>query len=79
VSWAYTHTERVRCGDLDAMKHLNDVVFLRYFETPRINHLNSVMDSHDPVHRVSPARPRRLRDESGRTMPIPDALKERLR
>ena len=35
MSWAHTHTERVRFGDLDAMKHLNNVVFLRYFETAR--------------------------------------------
>ena len=31
--WAYPHVERVRFGDLDAMRHLNNVVFLRYFET----------------------------------------------
>jgi acyl-CoA thioesterase FadM len=33
MSWAHTHIERVRFGDLDALKHLNNVVFLRYFET----------------------------------------------
>ena len=49
MSWAHTHTERVRFGDLDAMKHLNNVVFLRYFETARINYLNQLMESHDPV------------------------------
>jgi acyl-CoA thioester hydrolase len=52
MSWAHTHTERVRFGDLDAMKHLNNVVFLRYFETARINYLNQLMDSHDPVFRA---------------------------
>ena len=51
MSWAHTHVERVRFGDLDAMKHLNNVVFLRYFETARINYLNHLMDSHDPVNR----------------------------
>jgi acyl-CoA thioester hydrolase len=51
VSWSYTHTERIRFGDLDAMRHLNNVVFLRYFETARINYLNSLFDSHDPVNR----------------------------
>jgi acyl-CoA thioester hydrolase len=51
VSWAYTHTERIRFGDLDAMRHLNNVVFLRYFETARISYLNSLSDSHDPVNR----------------------------
>jgi acyl-CoA thioester hydrolase len=52
MTWAHTHTERVRFGDLDAMKHLNNVVFLRYFETARIDYLNSIMGSHDPVFRA---------------------------
>ena len=52
MSWAYTHTERVRFGDLDAMRHLNNVVFLRYFETARISYLNSISDDHDPVNRA---------------------------
>ena len=60
MSWAYTHTERIRFGDLDAMRHLNNVVFLRYFETARINYLNSLSDSHDPVRPVSSPRPRKL-------------------
>ena len=46
----YTHTERVRFGDLDAMRHLNNVVFLRYFETARISYLRHLMPSHDPAH-----------------------------
>jgi acyl-CoA thioester hydrolase len=50
VSWAYTHTERIRFGDLDAMRHLNNVVFLRYFETARINYLNALSEEHDPVN-----------------------------
>jgi acyl-CoA thioester hydrolase len=132
MSWAHTHTERVRFGDLDAMKHLNNVVFLRYFETARINYLNALMDSHDPVNRAdgfgfifasctidyrSPAhfdeevairvRPAEIGTkslklefemavgerliaeghgilvgydyESGETVPLPDALKKRLR
>ena len=48
---SYVHTERVRFGDLDAMRHLNNVVFLRYFETARINYLNSISEDHDPVNR----------------------------
>ena len=47
----FVHTERVRFGDLDAMRHLNNVVFLRYFETARIGYLNSLSESHDPVNR----------------------------
>ena len=42
------HRERVRFGDLDAMRHLNNVVFLRYFETARISFLRSLIPAHDP-------------------------------
>src|SRR3954452_3808457 len=45
----YVHQERVRFGDLDAMRHLNNVVFLRYFETARINYLRHVIPTHDPA------------------------------
>jgi acyl-CoA thioester hydrolase len=44
----HTHLERVRFGDLDAMRHLNNVVFLRYFETARIAYLRSLTPAHDP-------------------------------
>ena len=43
------HRERVRFGDLDANRHLNNVVFLRYFETARIAFLRSVLPDHDPA------------------------------
>ena len=46
----FVHVERVRFGDLDAMRHLNNVVFLRYFETARISYLRHLMPSHDPAH-----------------------------
>ena len=42
--------ERVRFGDLDAMRHLNNVVFLRYFETARISYLRHLIPAHDPAH-----------------------------
>jgi acyl-CoA thioester hydrolase len=47
--WAHTHVERVRFGDLDAMRHLNNVVFLRYFETARIAYIGELLER-DPVH-----------------------------
>ncbi|MDX6732261.1 MAG: acyl-CoA thioester hydrolase [Baekduia sp.] len=47
---SYTHTERVRFGDLDAMRHLNNVVFLRYFETARIAYLREIVPQHDPAN-----------------------------
>jgi acyl-CoA thioester hydrolase len=47
---SYSHTERVRFGDLDAMRHLNNVVFLRYFETARIAYLREIVPAHDPAN-----------------------------
>lgn len=47
---SFVHTERVRFGDLDAMRHLNNVVFLRYFETARIAYLRNLVPAHDPSH-----------------------------
>jgi acyl-CoA thioester hydrolase len=46
----FVHIERVRFGDLDAMRHLNNVVFLRYFETARIAFIRSLLPQHDPSH-----------------------------
>ena len=45
----YVHRERVRFGDLDAMRHLNNVVFLRYFETARIAFIRDLFPKHDPA------------------------------
>jgi acyl-CoA thioester hydrolase len=42
--------ERVRFGDLDANRHLNNVVFLRYFETARIAYIRELIPVHDPTH-----------------------------
>ncbi len=50
VDWPFVHHERVRFGDLDAMRHLNNVVFLRYFETARIAYLRELVPGHDPAH-----------------------------
>ena len=46
---SFVHRERVRFGDLDAMRHLNNVVFLRYFESARIGYLRSLIAEHDPA------------------------------
>ncbi len=45
----FVHEERVRFGDLDAMRHLNNVVFLRYFESARIAFIRELMPEHDPA------------------------------
>jgi acyl-CoA thioester hydrolase len=46
----WVHRERVRFGDLDAMRHLNNVVFLRYFETARIDYMRTLVPTADPIH-----------------------------
>jgi acyl-CoA thioester hydrolase len=50
MATTYTHVERVRFGDLDANRHLNNVVFLRYFETARIAYIRQLIPVHDPTH-----------------------------
>lgn len=45
----FVHTEHIRFGHLDAMRHLNNVEFLRFFETARIEYLRSVIPEHDPA------------------------------
>jgi acyl-CoA thioester hydrolase len=50
VPRTFVHRERVRFGDLDAMRHLNNVVFLRYFETARIAFIRDLFPKHDPAH-----------------------------
>jgi acyl-CoA thioester hydrolase len=37
--WAFAHRDRVRFGDIDALGHMNNVAFLRLFETARIVYL----------------------------------------
>ena len=48
---AFSTVQRVRFGDLDAMQHMNNVEFLRFFETARIDYMRSVMPDHAPTAR----------------------------
>ena len=41
--------QRVRFGDLDAMQHMNNVEFLRFFETARIAWFRHLRPEHDPT------------------------------
>nr|WP_268821749.1 thioesterase family protein [Octadecabacter dasysiphoniae] len=34
--WAFGHRDRVRFGELDALNHVNNVVYLRWYETLRV-------------------------------------------
>ena len=47
----FSIVQRVRFGDLDAMQHMNNVEFLRFFETARIDYIRSVLPDHAPGRR----------------------------
>lgn len=47
--WAFGHTDRVRFGDLDAMRHLNNVAFLTFFESARIAFIDWAIGDRDPT------------------------------
>jgi len=48
--WAFAHVDRVRFGDLDAMRHVNNVAFLTFFEDARIAYL-AELAGEDPLTR----------------------------
>lgn len=48
IGWAYAHVEKVRFGDLDAMRHVNNVAFLTYFEDARIEYISQLAGG-DPM------------------------------
>ena len=64
MSWAHTHVERVRFGDLDAMKSPK-LEFEMAVGERLIAEGHGILVGYDY--------------ESGQTVPLPDALKERLR
>ena len=47
----WSMVQRVRFGDLDAMQHMNNVEFLRFFETARIDYLKQLDPKHNPGER----------------------------
>lgn len=47
--FAFVRDDRVRFGDLDAMRHLNNVAFLSFFETARIDYVQRLVPGHDPA------------------------------
>ncbi len=47
--WPFSYVDRIRFGDLDAMRHLNNVAFLGFFESARIAFIQSLVASHSPV------------------------------
>ena len=47
----FSMLQRVRFGDLDAMQHMNNVEFLRFFETARIEYIATLSPEHLPTSR----------------------------
>ena len=47
----FSVVQRVRFGDLDAMQHMNNVEYLRFFETARIDWFSHVLPGHVPGNR----------------------------
>lgn len=46
--WPFSYVDRVRFGDLDAMRHLNNVAFLGFFESARIAYVATIVPEHRP-------------------------------
>ncbi len=47
--WDYSFVDRIRYGDLDANRHLNNVTVLQFFEDARIAFMTSIAPEHDPT------------------------------
>jgi len=50
ADWPYAHVDKVRFGDLDAMRHVNNVAFLTFFEDARIQYISELIGN-DPTTR----------------------------
>ncbi|MBS1868702.1 MAG: acyl-CoA thioesterase [Actinobacteria bacterium] len=48
--WSYCHVDRIRFGDVDAMRHLNNVAALGFFEDARVQFLARLIGD-DPTTR----------------------------
>jgi acyl-CoA thioester hydrolase len=44
----FSVVQRVRWGDLDALQHMNNVEFLRFYETARIDYIRDLIPGHAP-------------------------------
>jgi YbgC/YbaW family acyl-CoA thioester hydrolase len=49
--WGFCHVDRVRFADLDAMRHLNNVAFLTFFESARVAYLTALLAEYHPDQR----------------------------
>jgi acyl-CoA thioester hydrolase len=46
-AWPFSYVDRIRYGDLDANRHLNNVVVLQFFESARIAYISSLAPERD--------------------------------
>jgi len=49
--WSFEYVDRVRFADLDAMRHLNNVAFLTFFESARVAYLTALLSDYQPEQR----------------------------
>ena len=49
ADWPFSFTDEVRFADVDAMGHLNNVVFLVFFESARVAYVLDAIPGHDPA------------------------------
>ena len=49
MSEPFTHLQRVSFKDIDALKHMNNVEFLRFYENARIAWFRHVVPDYEPV------------------------------
>lgn len=49
--WSFEYVDRVRFADLDAMRHLNNVAFLTFFESARVAYLTALLAGYRPEQR----------------------------
>jgi acyl-CoA thioester hydrolase len=50
ADFPFAHVDQVRFGDLDAMRHVNNVAFLTFFEDARIEYISTLLGE-DPLQR----------------------------
>jgi acyl-CoA thioester hydrolase len=50
ADFPFAHVDQVRFGDLDAMRHVNNVAFLTFFEDARIEYISALLGE-DPLTR----------------------------
>jgi acyl-CoA thioester hydrolase len=51
TDWPYSFTDRVRYGDLDTNRHLNNVAVHQFFESARVAYFHTLFPGLDPLER----------------------------